>query len=158
MRIEPLVFWREGKGDADGRRRGLACAVAFCSNPDCSCAEATLHAVEIDERFQGLRMAGEKVRLDFRGGEPQPLPAAFVDAVVNLDSGEVVLEGGAPLGPKPAELVGWLRDAMDGATLAALKDRWARFKEARRVEDEAFAAESWKGRDWTRWNGRDPIP
>lgn len=101
---------------------------------------------------------GSKVRIHYRPGSAKPFPEGSLDAVVRLDSGQVALNGGGGSpGPKEAELLAWLREALDEPTLAALRDRWARFKEARRVEEAAFRAQTWQDRDWTTWNGEDPV-
>jgi hypothetical protein len=143
---EPLVLWRE----AAGRRTGLACLVDFCINPDCTCEEAALRALEIDDRFEGLHTMGSKVRIHDRPGSAKPFPEGSLDAVVRLDSDQVVLNGrGRSPAPKEAEMLAWLREAVDEPILAGLRDRWARFKEARRAEEAAFRAQTWKDRDWT---------
>jgi hypothetical protein len=151
---EPLVLWRE----AAGRRTGLACLVDFCINPECTCEEAALRALEIDDRFEGLHTMGSKVRIHYRPGSAKPFLEGSLDAVVRLDSGQVVLNGrGRSPTPKEAEMLAWLREALDEPMLAGLRDRWARFKEARHAEEAAFRAQTWEDRDWTTWDSEDPV-
>jgi hypothetical protein len=56
--------------------------VAFCVNPDCTCEEASLHAVEIDERFVEMRQAGRRLLVHFRPGGDRPLPNVSMSAHV----------------------------------------------------------------------------
>lgn len=116
----PLVFWREtGKG-----RRGLACHVQFCDNPECACQEAFVQAFEVDERFHSIASRGETVELRHIGGDAEP-PSRKVSAVIDLESGGFLKNREETRGE--TELLEWLRDALDDEALSRLRSSWSSF-------------------------------
>ena len=149
---EPLVFWRE----TEKGKRGLACRVEFCENPDCACQNAYVQAFEVDERFEGLVARGRILEVQYRGNEKPP-EHARVDAIADLETGSVGPAGDTPSSGREAELLAWLRDACDEATMGELRRRWSVFKDERKKEAEALARRTWKDQDWTGWDGEERV-
>ncbi|MBI5486455.1 MAG: SEC-C domain-containing protein [Deltaproteobacteria bacterium] len=117
----PLVFWRDG---VDGLRQGLACVVETCKNPECTCRDALIHAIEIDEFTVTVEAADHDTALrTTRAGMTDP-PTGRTVARLNIDSGEVVPD---PKRPDDA-LVAWIREEADGELLDLLQRRWLRGK------------------------------
>jgi hypothetical protein len=149
---EPLVFWRE----SGGRRTGLACLASFCDNPDCTCQEAHLQAIEVDERFVKLSVQNDHVQvLADDGGGPMPKGNAFV--VVDLESGRLTRVEHVRPRKRQSELLRWLEEAIDDAVLDDLRDRWRSYKAALKGPAGPGAAEGWRDQDWTWWDGEEAV-
>jgi hypothetical protein len=147
----PLVFWRE----TEAGRRGLACSVQFCDNPECACEEALLQAFEVDESFHSLVSRGDRVVVRSLAGATRSSPARRVSAVVDLETGKFPRHRQHSGGPK--ELSDWLRSAIDERILSELRESWKAYKGELKRERGALGKESWKERDWTKWNGEARI-
>jgi hypothetical protein len=151
------VFWREVEG---GRRVGLACLTDFCVNPDCTCEEANVRAFEVDDRFLRISSRGDSVTIrsrPTRQDEGDPLSVAHVVATVDLVSGAVRPHPDETPTPKQTELLSWLSAAVDAVALEELRGRWVCFKEQRKREAVGLAGSTWEDRDWTWWDGEEPV-
>jgi hypothetical protein len=149
-----FVLWRQ----VDGKRRGLACLASCCPNPACACQAVHLQAFEVDDRFEAITAKGEKLEVIHRASpEDPPPPTRSVAAVVDLETGQVREdEDGAQRARQP-ELIRWLREMMDADTLETLRTYYRDFKGQARIGGEDDASEAWRERDWTDWDGDEPV-
>ena len=149
-----LLFWRE----TSAGKRGLACRLEYCENPECACEEAFVQAFEVDEHFERLVTRGTQVEILSRKGGKSSSNLGRVSAVVDLKRGKISKDDDAsPTSPRQEELFGWLKEELDDDTREEIRRRWKLFKEERKQEVEAFAREPWKKADWTLWDGQKPV-
>ena len=150
-----LVRWRQ-----DGaRRRGVACLVTCCPNPDCDCRELHIHAFEVDDRFEEITVRGEEIMVLHRvepGGPPPPAGHAL--ALLDLETGRLKDAEADPARAQEPGLIEELREMVDADTLEELRADYQRFKDrARERAAEVSLDATWRERDWTMWDGEQPV-
>jgi hypothetical protein len=123
LQAGPLLFWRDGPGET---REGMLWFVTTCTNPLCSCRDATIEISSTDDRLLWVEISGDTVREGHRtidGRAPALVRRARI--FVDVDSGH--LEKHTKDGTDPA-LVRWARDQLDAVVLAVLQERFAEGK------------------------------
>jgi hypothetical protein len=150
-----LVRWRQ-----DGaRRRGIACRVTCCPNPDCDCRELHIDAFEVDDRFEEITVRGEEIMVLHRvepGGPPPPAGHAL--ALLNLETGRLQDAEADPARAEEPGLIEELREMVDADTLEELRADYRRFKDRARERAAAVSQDAtWRERDWTVWDGEQPV-
>lgn len=95
---ELIAFWRPRGGERDAMAEGLIAIADVCQNPTCSCTDAQLQALRIDDRAVQAVLGGGSLRISWRnheGGPPLPEGAARIQ--IDIVSGSIRWpDGGAP--------------------------------------------------------------
>lgn len=146
-----FAFWLPRGRGRDDRARGLLCALSVCTNPECTCTDAKVSAIPVDDRLRWAKLHEGHITMKWWERHD---PTESYPLTLDFMTGEVTHARGGEL---PAAVRRFFEAPIPAWTLDDIWTEWAAQRPPLATAWHAAALERWQPGDMLSLLDADPA-